>query len=237
LLASAKSMATVLRACVPSLIVAAVLAGCAAGGRAPAQPAPVGGGPDDATRAEIEALFRARADSALANYTAADVDFMTGMIAHHAQAVVMAELAEPNGAGPQVRTLAARIRTGQQDEIVLMQNWLADRALPVPEVHVDDIDMAVHGTDDAHDMPGMLSPEQMRRLQAARGAEFDRLFLEYMIEHHEGAIVMVDTLLGTDGAALDPLVFKLAAEIHAEQTTEIARMEAMLAAMSSPVVP
>jgi len=230
---------------IPAIIAIAVLSGCATGTNAPASPTPATSttqpslppAPDDASRAEFEALFLARTDSALSNYSEADVDFIAGMIAHHAQALVMAGLADANDAGPQVRTLAARIRIGQQDEISLMQDWLRDRGLPVPEVHVDGVDMMVHGMQHAHDMPGMLTPEQMQQLGEARGADFDRLFLEYMIQHHHGAIVMVDALLGTDGAALDPLVFKLAAEIHAEQTTEIARMESMLDAMQAGLAP
>ena len=156
---------------------------------------------------------------------------MTGMIAHHAQALVMSRLAPSNGASPQVRTLAARIINAQQDEIELMQQWLRDREQPVPEIHIEGIVLMVHGAGGhamhSH-MPGMLTQEQLEDLAAARGANFDRLFLTYMIQHHAGAVYMVDELFGTDGAALDEEAFKLASGIHVDQVTEIARMEYML---------
>jgi uncharacterized protein (DUF305 family) len=179
--------------------------------------------------AELEALYWARLDSALTKFTQADTDFMTGMIAHHAQALVMSELAPSNGASPQVRTLAARIINAQQDEIALMQQWLRERGQPVPEVHITGINLMVHGAGDhAMHMPGMLTQEQLQELEAARNLEFDRLFLTYMIQHHAGAVYMVDELFSTDGAALDEAAFKLASGIHVDQVTEIARMELML---------
>jgi uncharacterized protein (DUF305 family) len=175
--------------------------------------------------AQLEALFRARIQEDRTRFTDADVRFMTDMIGHHAQALEMARMAPTHGAGASVQTLAARIVAGQQDEIAIMQQWLRDRGRPVPEVGGH----GAHGHG-GHDvaMPGMLSPAQMAELERARGSEFDRLFLMYMIEHHRGAVVMVDALLASDGAAQDPVVFRLAAEIHAEQTTEIARMQRML---------
>ncbi len=181
--------------------------------------------------AELEALYWARLDSARTGFTEADTHFMTGMIAHHAQALVMSRLAPSNGASPQVRTLAARIINAQQDEIELMQQWLRDREQPVPEIHIEGIVLMVHGAGGhamhSH-MPGMLTQEQLENLAAARGANFDRLFLTYMIQHHAGAVHMVDELFGTDGAALDEEAFKLASGIHVDQVTEIARMEYML---------
>ncbi len=180
------------------------------------------------TPAELEALFRTRADSALMRVSEADVRFMTGMISHHAQALVMSAFAGDAGANPQIRTLAARITNAQKDEIALMQRWLRDRGRPAPTV-----DDSGH-MDHQMDMPGMLSPEQVDELERARGLEFDRLFLTYMIQHHEGAVTMVHELFATDGAALDDTSFKLASAIQVDQITEIARMRSMLEAMPEP---
>ncbi len=178
----------------------------------------------------MESLFWARRDSARTRYTEADVQFMTGMIVHHAQALVMSRLAPTHGAGPKVLTLTARIINAQQDEIATMQNWLRERGLPVPEVEIDGLKLTVHGVDEhMMHMPGMLSEEQLRELDAARGPEFDRLFLKYMIQHHRGAVMMVDKLFKTDGAGQDEAAFKLASDINVDQKTEIARMERMLA--------
>jgi uncharacterized protein (DUF305 family) len=159
------------------------------------------------------------------------VDFVTGMIHHHAQALVMAGYAPTHGASAQIGTLAARIINAQQDEIGLMQRWLEDRGQPVPQLMVMNGTVMVH--DAPHDarMPGMLTAEQLAELERARGAEFDRLFLTYMIQHHRGALTMVEELIGKSGAAQDQAVFKLASDVHADQTTEIARMERMLAAL------
>ena len=182
---------------------------------------------------ELEALYWARLDSARTLFTKADVDFMTGMIGHHAQALVMSALAPTNGANPRVQTLAARIINAQKDEIATMQQWLRDRGQPVPEVHITGTTLMVHGAGDhAMHMPGMLSPEQMKELEQARGSEFDRLFLTYMIQHHGGAITMVDELFSTDGAGQDEAAFKLASDINVDQITEIARMERMLSQLS-----
>jgi uncharacterized protein (DUF305 family) len=178
--------------------------------------------------AELEAIYRARADSARMRFTKADVQFMTGMVGHHAQALVMAALAPTHGASPSIQTLAARIINAQKDEIATMQQWLRDREQPVPEVHITGTTLMVHGPDDAMHMPGMLTPDQLRELDQARGAEFDRLFLTYMIQHHGGAVTMVHDLFGTDGAAQGDVMFKLASDIQVDQKTEIARMELML---------
>ncbi len=178
--------------------------------------------------AELEALYRARTDSARMRFTEADVRFMTGMISHHVQALEMAGLAPSHGVGPSVRILTARTINAQRDEITVMQQWLRDRGQPVPEVHTDTGDSTGRMPDDGMLMPGMLTAQQMRELAAARGPDFDRLFLTYMIQHHGGAVTMVHDLFATDGAALDEVVFKIASDIQADQTTEIARMERML---------
>jgi uncharacterized protein (DUF305 family) len=183
------------------------------------------------TNAELEAIYHARVDSARTRFIAADAEFMTGMIAHHAQALVMAAMAPSHGANAQVRVLAARIDNAQRDEISWMQQWLRDRGRPVPEVHIEGTQLMIHGAGAHHDhsaMPGMLTPVQLDQLDAARGAEFDRLFLEFMVRHHQGAVEMVDDLFATDGAAQDGDTFKVASDIQVDQRTEIARMRLML---------
>lgn len=178
---------------------------------------------------DLEALYWARQDSARTSFTEADVRFMTGMIAHHAQALVMSRLAPTHGASESVQILAARITNAQKDEIETMQRWLRQREQPVPEIDIDGLTLHVHGVGDhVMHMPGMLTEAQLQELDAARGADFDRLFLTYMIEHHRGAVTMVDTLFSTDGAAQNEATFKLASDINVDQQTEIARMERML---------
>jgi uncharacterized protein (DUF305 family) len=151
---------------------------------------------------------------------------MTGMIGHHAQAVLMAGWAPTHGASPAVRALCERIVVGQRDEIALMQRWLREWQEPVPEA------------DASHDMmlgmehmlmPGMLTAEQLAQLDHATGPDFDRLFLTFMIRHHQGALTMVKRLVETPGAARDDNVFKFVSDINADQTTEINRMNLMLA--------
>ena len=189
------------------------------------------------TTADLEALYWARQDSARSVYTEADVAFMAGMIGHHAQALVMSRLTPTNGANAQVQTLAARIINAQTDEIATMQRWLRQRGQPVPEVHIDGLNLMIHGGGE-HDhlhMPGMLTDQQLHELDEARDAAFDRLFLTYMIQHHSGAVTMVDDLFATDGAALDEAAFKLASDINVDQITEIARMELMLGHLSDSI--
>jgi uncharacterized protein (DUF305 family) len=173
-------------------------------------------------------IARARADSARLPYVKADIDFMSGMIPHHAQAIAMAKLAPNRGASPAIQRLTGRIINAQQDEIVLMQQWLADRRQPVPEPDPRGMKMMMGGHEMMHLMPGMLSQAQMDSLDRARGPEFDRLFLVYMIQHHRGAVSMVDELFAVPGAGQDETVFKFASDVHTDQSTEIARMERML---------
>jgi uncharacterized protein (DUF305 family) len=151
------------------------------------------------------------------------------MIGHHAQALVMAGWAPTHGAGASVRVLAERIINAQQDEIASMQRWLGDRGKPVPEARP--MKMMMNGVEQEMLMPGMLTEAQMRELDQAKGPEFDRLFLTYMIQHHRGAVTMVKDLFGTNGAAQDETVFKFANDVNVDQSTEIARMERMLAAL------
>ena len=195
-----------------------------------AEPKSVG---DAADLARLEELYWAEQDRARSLYSDAEIDFMTGMISHHAQALVMARMAPTHGASPEIQTLASRIINAQNDEIATMQRWLRNRGEAAPEVHEMGGNIMVHGVAD-HDMhmPGMLSPEQLQELDNARSAEFDRLFLTYMIQHHEGALVMVSELFGSDGAGRDEEAFKLANDIHADQETEIKRMGLMLDALA-----
>jgi uncharacterized protein (DUF305 family) len=221
-----------LRIATPPALLLAVVASASCGGRAPGAPASAPS-PAAQSSGEIEALFRARRDSAGAIFTEADVRFMTGMIGHHAQALAMAGLAPTHGASPSIQTLCARIINAQEGEITVMQQWLRDRNRPAPEVHVEGVTLTIHGPDHLMHMPGMLTPDQMRALDAARGPEFDRLFLISMVQHHQGAVRMVHDLFATDGAARNEVVFKLASDIQVDQVTEIARMERMLDALSA----
>ena len=163
-------------------------------------------------------------------YTAADVHFMAGMIAHHAQAVLIAGWAPTHGAGPALRALCERIVVGQRDEIAAMQRWLRERHEPVPDA--DARGHTMPGMDHAMLMPGMLSDAQLAQLDSARGPDFDRLFLTDMIQHHRGALTMVRTLIDTPRAARDGLLFQIASDVSADQTAEIDRMTRMLDALS-----
>ena len=160
------------------------------------------------------------------NYTPADVHFVAGMIGHHAQAIQMAGWAPSHGAGPSVRVLCERIVVAQNDEIVFAQRWLKEHGEYVPPA--DPRGHIMQGMDHPMLMPGMLTPEQMAQLDSARGPEFDRLFLTFMIQHHQGAITMVRQLLAVPGAAQDGPIFRFASDVNVDQTTEINRMTLML---------
>ena len=180
---------------------------------------------------EQGAINKASADSVTHPYTQADIEFMSGMIGHHAQAIKMAQWAPTHGASPSVATLCERIINAQQDEIRTMQTWLRDRRQPVPEPNPAGMVMTMNGQTQTMLMPGMLTPEQMKQLDDARGPEFDRLFLTFMIQHHRGAVSMVDKLFHSYGAGQDEIVFKFASDVNVDQTTEIARMQRMLVMM------
>ena len=154
-------------------------------------------------------------------YTKADVEFMQGMIAHHAQAVDMVDLIEARTARDEIRMLGRRIAASQVDEITMMQDWLKSRSQPAPETHTHEGHVTAL-------MPGMLTGEEMARLAASRGADFDRLFLEGMIKHHGGALTMVEQLFSTPGAGQEVEVFTFASDVDADQRIEIDRMAAML---------
>ena len=155
-------------------------------------------------------------------FSDADIDFMTGMIPHHAQAVIMAGWAPSHGARSDVRILCERIGVGQADEIRSMQTWLGDRGLPVPDAKSTRMKMKMNGVEHEMLMPGMLSDEEMTELDNARGPEFDRLFLLGMIRHHQGAIDMVNELFKAYGAAQDDAIYKFASDVYADQEIEIA---------------
>jgi uncharacterized protein (DUF305 family) len=178
------------------------------------------------------AMAKARADSLRRPYTKADIDFVSGMIHHHAQAILMSKMAPTHGAAPSVRTLTARIINAQQDEIRIMQQWLIDRCQPVPTPNPYGMPMNMAGMDHEMLMPGMLTRGQLAQLDSARGPEFDLLFLKGMVQHHGGAVGMVKTLFGSQGAGQDEVIFKVATDINVDQSTEIARMNRMLLAIA-----
>ena len=174
------------------------------------------------TTAEMEALAARNRQP----HSPADVRFMTGMIPHHAQAVLFAGWAESHGASSSIQIFCARMVVAQQDEIVTMSEWLRERGEPVPPPVYMRMPAAEAGPPM---MVGMLTEEQLSELDDARGADFDRLFLTYMIPHHEGAVMMVDELFASQRGAQNDFIFKLASDISADQTIEIERMEGILA--------
>jgi uncharacterized protein (DUF305 family) len=187
-----------------------------------------------AGQAPLSGVEQARRDSIRRPYRAADITFMSGMIGHHAQAVKMAGWCPTHGASKSLQIYCGRVAMAQTAEIGLMQAWLKDRNQPVPEADARGMKMMMGGTDMFMMMPGMLTDAQMAQLDSARGVEFDRLFLTDMIQHHRGAIMMVDTLNATPGAAQDEIVFKFSNDVYADQNTEIDRMQQMLDALPPP---
>jgi uncharacterized protein (DUF305 family) len=159
-------------------------------------------------------------------HTAADTRFMQGMIGHHAQALEMAALVYTNSQSEEMKLLAKRIEVSQIDEINMMKEWLTARREKLPDEH------AHHAGDHAL-MPGMLTQAEMKALTAAKGVEFDRLFLIGMIKHHQGALTMVKELFATPGAGQDAEIFAFASDVDADQSMEIDRMSAMLAALKA----
>lgn len=146
---------------------------------------------------------------------------MQGMISHHAQAIEMTDLLPARTSSGAMRKLGQRIQVSQTDEIKMMQQWLGARGEQAPGPHA-------HHMMGATLMPGMLTEAEMERLTQANGVAFDRLFLEGMIKHHEGALTMVKDLFATAGAGQDPEIFAFASDVDADQRMEIDRMSAML---------
>lgn len=159
------------------------------------------------------------ADLSKVQHTAADVKFMQGMIGHHAQAIEMVDLLKTRTTSEDMKKLALRIQVSQEDEIKMMREWLERRGQEVPGEHA-------HHTGTL--MPGMLTPEEMARLAAAKGPAFDRLFLEFMIKHHGGALIMVEELFKSAGAGQESDIFAFASDVEADQRMEIERMAGML---------
>lgn len=175
---------------------------------------------------DTRVLSARQADSlVLPKHTAADVSFMTGMIAHHQQALVMTALVTDRTTSRDIRLLALRIELSQTDEITLMKSWLRDRAEPVP----GEGEHAGHDMHEGHLMPGMLTSAQIATLQAARGTEFDTRFLDFMIQHHEGAISMVAELFSSPGGGQGSEIYGFASDVDSDQQMEIARMRRLLA--------
>ena len=160
------------------------------------------------------------------SYSPDDVRFMQDMIPHHHQALQMAELVSGRTNTPELVDVAGRINASQQDEIAFMQDWLRARGENVPDP------TAHHAMHMSHDMAGMASPEQMAELESAESTDFDRLFLQLMIEHHKGAVTMVDDLLEQPGSAFDPVLYEFTSDIVNDQTVEIERMNALLVGLS-----
>ena len=195
------------------------LTGCGAAQQAASAPPIVQpGAPGQA--AQVISPEQAR-DLSRVQFTPADAQFMQGMIGHHRQAVEMVDLLRTRTGSEDMRKLGERIALSQNDEIKMMEHWLTARGQEVPGPHA----MHVHG---AKLMPGMLTPEEMERLGATKGPEFDRLFLEGMIKHHGGALIMVEELFKMPGAGQDSEMFAFASDVDADQRMEIARMGAML---------
>ena len=197
-------------------------AACAArdGSDAATQTAPIvqPGAPGQSTRvitaAQATSLPRVQ-------HTPADVRFMQRMIAHHTQALEMTALRAPRSANEDLRLMALRIELSQADEIRMMQDWLKARAEALPDAHA-------HHADQGALMPGMLTADEMSRLSQARGTAFDRLFLELMIKHHQGALIMVEELFASPGAGQESEVFAFASDVVDDQRIEIQRMAVIL---------
>jgi uncharacterized protein (DUF305 family) len=164
--------------------------------------------------------------------TPADVKFMQGMIHHHAQAIDMTELLKTRTASDDMKKLGLRIQVSQTDEIRMMQRWLQARGQDVPDPHAMHMPgMVMPGMDHGPMMPGMLTPDEMAHLATLKGAEFDRAFLEGMIKHHGGAILMVQELFASPGAGQESTIYAFASDVVADQQMEIDRMSGMLAAL------
>jgi uncharacterized protein (DUF305 family) len=192
---------------------------CRSAGGETAAPLLQPGAPGAATRA----ISADRAvDLSKVQYTPADVRFMQGMIGHHAQAIEMVALVPSRTASEDMKRLALRIEVSQADEIAMMKHWLEDRRQTLPDPHA-------HHRHGATLMPGMLTADEMGRLAAASGVEFDKLFLAGMIRHHEGALTMVQELYaGGQGAGQESEIYAFASDVDADQRMEIDRMRGML---------
>jgi uncharacterized protein (DUF305 family) len=224
-----------LRSAVSAATALAFLTGCSAS-KPSTQPAPSAVVVQD--QATLNPAAQAKADGGRPPFVAADVKFMQGMIHHHAQAILIAKWAPSHGASESVQKLCERIVVAQRDEIAMMSAWLRERKIEVPAPDT----LGAAGSHAMHAMPGMTTPspvimpgmltaQQVAQLEAARGRDFDRLFLRYMIQHHRGAITMVKELFGSYGAAQDAVIYRFAADVEADQGAEIERMNTMLSSI------
>lgn len=218
---------TSMRAILAGIAVCAASAACQSATRPPAMAAPRQGAVPLAPLVDPAA----RPELVRQPYSEADIKFMTGMIPHHAQAVVMAGWAQTHGANPALQLMCERMLISQRDEIAMMRTWLRDRGLPVPAADATHMTMEHDGMKHDMLMPGMLTPDEMAALDKARGKEFDRLFLIGMIKHHQGAIGMVEELFASHGAAQDDQIYLFASDVQADQAAEIERMQLMLEAL------
>jgi len=212
---------------IPVLLIAAAAAGCGSGAAVQAPPVIQPGAPGQTS----QVLSReAAATQNVPVATDADVAFMQGMIHHHAQALDMTDLIAQRSQDPDMKKLGLRIRVSQTDEIKMMQRWLQARGkeAPDPRAHHMAGMEGMSGMDHTVMMPGMLTDDEMARLAAAKGPEFDRLFLEGMIKHHGGALIMVKDLFASPGAGQQSDIFAFASDVEADQKMEIDRMDAML---------
>jgi uncharacterized protein (DUF305 family) len=201
------------------LLIAAAAAACrSTGGVAATPPIVQPGAPGQASQVVSAA---AATDLSQVQFVGADIKFMQGMIGHHTQAIEMTDLLQTRTSSEDMKKLALRIQVSQVDEIKMMQSWLQSRGQPVPAPGA----MHMHG---ATLMPGMLTAEEMATLAGAHGAAFDRLFLEGMIKHHNGALTMVKDLFASPGAAQESDVYAFASDVTADQQMEIDRMSTML---------
>ena len=208
-------------------LAASVALGCAGSRRADTADA----GPDPAPEPAADADLAHGAEyverDVHADYVPADAEFMGDMIVHHAQALEMSALVPERTDSEEMRLLARRIEETQEYEIGLMRDWLEDRGLAAPDPGEKLGPHGGHGMDHSG-MAGMASPEQMRALAEAADKAFDRMFLELMIRHHEGALVMVEDLKEHEGAGQEPELFVLLSHVDADQRAEIARMRGIL---------
>ena len=217
-----------LRAPVPAAALAVLLVGAGCTSSAPEEVSPTGtapvvqlGAPGESNRVlgpdEVEDLANQGPEP-----SESDIAFVRDMVPHHQQALEMTALAESNGAGRDVSLLAERMRVSQTDEVAQLEQWLVDRGPLPPD------DRGRHTGGHAALMPGMLTDAQMAALAAARGPEFDRLFLTSMISHHQGALTMVEDLLSRPDGARDLWVGQFARGVDSDQRIEIARMWTVL---------
>jgi uncharacterized protein (DUF305 family) len=207
---------------------AAVLCAAAAMAQTQNAPAPIvqPGAPGQPTKT----LSQSAVKSTRAPFDA-DVEFMQGMIMHHNQAVEMVDLLRTRGKSTYLKAFGEKIRLSQSDEMRFMKEWLIARGKATTmEMDHSKMDMSNMKMDDNGQMlmPGMLTPEQMVTLAKAKGAEFDHLFLTGMIQHHGGALTMVDELFSTPGAGQDPVLFDFAVDITNTQSAEIKLMQGLL---------